>query len=239
LLLNGRDAVAFVAEDPYWERYRSARPSRLFRTIANGVSTPERGDCGVRAGDRQKAGIPSDALVVGSIGRLVGERRPDVLMDAFVGIARRTHQTHLLLGGDGPERSVLEARARELGLGPRVHLPGLVLNIAEQLSIMDLYLTIAVGPMVGIAALEAALFGLPVLAAQLLPEYHASDEDWVWSSSDPEEVAVRAIELLSNRGALRELAKRQQDHCRAHHSAEVMGQAYDRLYSDALALRGE
>lgn len=236
LLLHGRDATAFMAEDPYWSRYRAVRPGELFRTIPNGVSAPRARKPG---GGREATGIPGDALLVGSIGRLVDERRPDLLMDVFAGIARDIDSTHLLLGGEGPERPALEARARSLGLQGRVHMPGLVLDAAEPLGIIDLYLTVAVGPTVGVAALEAALFGLPVLAVQLLPEYRATGEDWIWSSADPAEVGARAVELLHDPAARRALAERQQAHAHAHYSAEAMGEAYERFYTDALARRRE
>ena len=36
-LLSMRDAVAFMADDPYWVRFRQARPHHLFRTIPNGI----------------------------------------------------------------------------------------------------------------------------------------------------------------------------------------------------------
>ena len=239
LLLGGRDAVAFMADDPYWTRYREARPGSLFRTIPNGVSAPERRNGIVVARDRQKAGIPADAPVMGSISRLVSERRPDLLLRTFAGVAHAIDRTQFLLGGEGPERGSLEAQARELGLGHRVYLPGLVLDAAEPLSIIDLYLTVAVGPTVGIAALEAALFGVPVLAVQLLPDYRASRDDWIWSSTDPNQVAARAVELLCDPSALRALAERQEAHARARYSAEAMGKAYEGLYSEALERRRE
>jgi glycosyltransferase involved in cell wall biosynthesis len=237
--LGGRDAIAFMAEDPYWGQYRAARPGQLFRTIPNGVSVSQPRDSGAHACAAQWAGIPGNALVIGSIGRLVDERRPDLLMEVFEEIAGKIEGAHLLLGGDGPERPTLEARARDAGLEQRLHLPGLVLDAVGPFSIIDLYLTVAVGPTVGIAALEAALFGLPVLAVQLLPDYRPAPEDWIWSSVNPAHVAARAVELLRDPAVLHSLAERQHAHARKHYSAESMGKAYDQLYADALARRRE
>jgi glycosyltransferase involved in cell wall biosynthesis len=236
LLLHGRDATAFMAEDPYWNRYRAARPGQLFRTIPNGVSAPRPVS---PSGDRAAAGIPHNALLVGSIGRLVNERRPDLLMQVFAGIAREIDRAHLLLAGEGPERPALEARACASELQERVHMPGLVLDAAEPLGIIDLYVTVAVGSTVGVAALEAALSGLPVLAVQLLPEYRATGGDWIWSSADPAEVAGRAVELLREPAKLRALAERQRVHAGAHYTAEAMSDAQQRFYTDALARRHE
>lgn len=233
LLLYGRDAVAFMAEDPYWQRYRESRPRGFFRTIPNGVAAPVLRDRGSADRYREVASVPADALVVGSISRLAGERRPDLLLEAFSGIAQAVPHANLLIGGEGPARDSLEAAARNEGLEARVHLPGLVLDAADPLSITDLYLTVAVGPVVGVAALEAAQFGKPVIAIQLLPDYRPGADDWFWSSADPAQVSARAIELLSDETGRMALAERQQKHVSALYSADAMGAAYERLYREA------
>lgn len=238
-LLKYRDAVAFMAEDSYWSRYRSARPTRLFRTIANGIAVPSPAvQRAVERYRRETAKIPDDAIVLGSVGRLMPERRPDLLLEVFVRLARRTDlDIHLLLAGDGSLRAKLEARVRRNGLKHRVHMPGLVLKPALAFGITDLYMTVNVGPTTGIAALEAASSGVPIIAVQLDQTYKGTASDWIWSSTDPQEVADRAAELLESPSQLKKLARKQQEHVERHHTVEVMAKAYYRLYGEALAAR--
>ncbi|PAX06910.1 glycosyltransferase [Sphingomonas lenta] len=59
--------------------------------------------------------------VVLGVGRLVGQKRWDRLVDA---LPRLPDDVRLVLLGEGPERSTLEARARSLRVAHRVHLPG-------------------------------------------------------------------------------------------------------------------
>jgi glycosyltransferase involved in cell wall biosynthesis len=116
-------------------------------------------------------------------------------------------------------------------------MPGLVLDPAEPISLMDLFVTVNVGPITGIAALEAAFLGVPVVAIQLVEGYRAAPDDWIWSSSDPAEVAHKITELLGNPAARSELASRQQSIARTRFSIDAMAQAYDELYSAALDRR--
>jgi glycosyltransferase involved in cell wall biosynthesis len=182
--------------------------------------------------------LPATALVVGSIGRLVHERRPDLLLEAFAELSKvHASDVHLLLGGEGPERARLAERARHLGLAERVHLPGIILDPPTVLGLIDLYLTVNVGPMTGIAAMEAAFSGIPVMAAQLLPAHAVAASDWIWSSPDPSALGRKAGELLADGEARALLSRDQQAYVRARHGVEAMAKAYYRLYEEALVRR--
>jgi glycosyltransferase involved in cell wall biosynthesis len=234
-MLKRRDAVALMAEDNYWRAFGARRGSRALRLIPNGISEPDRPTADASNVYRRRLGMPDGAPIVGTIGRLKHERRPDLLLEAFAKISEFVPDAHFLLGGEGPERDRLNGEASRRGIAGRVHLPGLVHDPGEAISIMDLYLTVNVGPVTGIAALEAAFAGVPVVALQLDPNYRGGDDDWIPSWSDADELGARAAALLADRQALAALAARQQRHARDHHGVEAMAQAYERLYEDALA----
>ena len=238
-LLGNRDGVAFMADDPHWTRFRTVRRDGLWATIPNGTAPRASPTRAKLEKYRTAVGIPAGALVLGSVTRLAAARRPDLLIDAFACAVRNSErELHLLLAGEGAERARLEEQARVLGLADRIHLPGLTLDSAEPLMLIDLYLTVSVGAMTGIAALEAAHAGVPIIGLQLQPAYRASPGDWIWSSADPDELGRRAAELLANSRALKGMARTQQDYVRAHHGVEAMAQAYDRLYGAVLGRRG-
>jgi glycosyltransferase involved in cell wall biosynthesis len=236
-LLTGRDGVAFMAEDSYWSEFRRARPNRLFRTIPNGVAPlPSANAIDVDRFRRVRTRIPDGAIVVGSVGRLVPARRPELLVEAFAQlVAAIDKPVHLLLAGEGPEHHALEAEARRLGIASRVHLPGLVLNPEQPLGLMDLYLTVNVRSVSGVAALEAIFAGVPVIALQLVEDYGDAPSDWIPSYVDPRSLAQRATELIARPGALKELAATQLAFAEAHRGIESMARAYDEFYQAALA----
>lgn len=238
-LLARRDVAVLMARDPFWDRFAARHPDGTVRVIPNGVSSNLTRDDEGSTNLRASLGIPEPALVIGSVGRLVRERRPDLLLEAFKRLRNSSDlDVHLLLGGDGPERERLGAMAEAAGLSDRVHFPGLVLNAAQPFSAIDVYWTINVRELTGIAALEAAMFGLPVVAIQLDPTYRAAPNDWIPSSQRPSWLAETTRDLLEDVEARTALARAQQDHAGRNHSVEAMAQAYVRLYEDVLNREG-
>ena len=114
----------------------------------------------------------------------------------------------------------------------------MILEPAIALATIDLYLTLNVGSVSGIAGLEAAAFGLPIVAFQLRGDYSGGAADWIWSSSDPDAVAGRITELIANAKAREALAAAQSSHVRNHLTVEAMAESYQRLYAAALDRRG-
>src|SRR5258705_3788761 len=97
-------------------------------------------------------------------------------------------QFHWIFVGDGPERANLEGKVRDAGLSNQVHFAGSVADVRYPLSIMDVFLTLTVGGVPGIAAMEAALAGVPVVGVQLVSHYQPGAQEWLWSSDRPEAV---------------------------------------------------
>jgi glycosyltransferase involved in cell wall biosynthesis len=232
------DGLSLMVDDPYWRRFNERHPGVHFDVIPVGVDAPPLSD--VLPEDREQyrsaLGIPARSLVVTSIGRLVAERRPRAYLPVFGELTRLLDRdVHFLLGGDGPEREAMEAEAKALGIGGRLHFAGLVREIERPLAITDLYITANVGPVSGVAGLQAIAAGVPTIAIQLRDDYSPPATDWIWSSRDPKEIAGRAAGLLSDAAAAKALATTQQQHLEAHHSAAAMATAYERFYQAAIA----
>ena len=51
--------------------------------------------------------------------------------------------------------------------------------------------------------MEAAMYGLPVIAIQWTKGYNSGPEDWIWSSTNQLKVAKRSCELLSSTPSLK------------------------------------
>jgi glycosyltransferase involved in cell wall biosynthesis len=137
------------------------------------------------------------------------------------------------MGGTGPMLDAVRAEGERLGIGDRLHLPGMVLGPRTAMAAMDVYVSVNVGPITGIAGLEAAAGGTPVVAVQALPEHRRGEADWIWSDPDPALVAQEAARLLADAGERAALAERQRAHVLAHHSAGAMARAYEALYARA------
>ena len=225
-----------MVDDPFWEDFSRQHPAIVSRTIPVGVDAPARVTDDARKSYRDSLGIPDDARVVTTIGRLVSERRPRSYIPVFEQISKSLGpNVHFVMGGDGPERAAVEADAKAAGLVDRLHMPGLVAQIEMPLSISDLYLTANVGPTPGVAGLQAIAAGVPTIAVQLSDDYQAPSTDWIWSSRDLGQIGARASQMLGDQGKADALAREQRAYLDAHHSASAMAAAYEQFYRDALA----
>ena len=237
-MISMRDAVAFMVEDPWWARFLERQPDLIGAVIPVGVEAP--GVARISRKERQsyraELGIPPDAQVVGTIGRLHAARQPHRYASIFAEIARQCGpDVHFVIGGDGSERARVEQAVRNHGLTGRVHLIGEVRNVARALSIMDLYVTANVGSVCGVAGLQAIASGLPTVAVQLMDGYAQGEDDWIWSSSDERKVGGKAASLLHSPAKAQALAAAQSRYLDAHHSPAAMAAAYERFYDDAIA----
>src|SRR5262249_40379577 len=70
---------------------------------------------------RQALGIPDEASVIGTIGRLAEVKRQDLLIRGFARVRQNLPSAHLLLVGDGPLMPELRGLATQLGLDGAVH----------------------------------------------------------------------------------------------------------------------
>jgi 1,2-diacylglycerol 3-alpha-glucosyltransferase len=148
---QSRDTVRHVAE-----LYGVHRPVEL---IPLGIDRPPP----VSAASRLDLGLPEDAFVMITIGRLVARKATTQLIDMFA--ASNIPNAHLVIVGDGPDAPAVDQRANELGVRQRVHMLGQVSDAEKYaaLSVADVFVTASQHEGFGLVFLEAMAFGLPVL----------------------------------------------------------------------------
>ncbi|HKD12619.1 MAG TPA: N-acetyl-alpha-D-glucosaminyl L-malate synthase BshA [Thermoanaerobaculia bacterium] len=114
---------------------------------------------------------------------------------------RRKIPARLLLIGDGPDRSLAERRARDLGIEDRTLFLGNVAAVETILPVASLLLLPSDAESFGLAALEAMACGVPVIgtAAGGLPEVVVDGETgFLRPVADVEGMAERAMSLLAD-----------------------------------------
>jgi glycosyltransferase involved in cell wall biosynthesis/GT2 family glycosyltransferase len=108
---------------------------------------------------------PRDIPVVVSCGRLSFEKDPRTTIEAFA-LARRTRPLRLLVVGDGPERTALESRVTELGIGDDVRFLGHVEPAAPFLARADVCVLSSRTEGMPTVAVEALALGTAVVATE-------------------------------------------------------------------------
>ena len=107
--------------------------------------------------------ITSDLVFAG---RLIREKRADLLLDAVKLLKQENPDLRYVVIGDGPERGALEARSRNLGLSDNVLFTGFLPDPAGAWSYFlssKVFVLPSIREGFGMSALEALACGLPVV----------------------------------------------------------------------------
>lgn len=175
--------------------------------------------------------METPAFVVGNVGQFRPDRSPIRLARIFIEVLKRVgSDVVILMVGGGSELSKARALIAEHGLTDRFFFTDEMPDPKVAMSAMDLYVTLNVGSLTGIAALEAIFTGVASLGLQLEERYQYGDTDWIWSSHDDEAVIEKTVYLSDNRDLLRALAEKQFAYATANFTAESMFKSYAREY---------
>lgn len=160
-----RRADALQVISPQLEAYMRGlkRPPRRVYLIPNGVDPRVYDPALSGRPARADWGIPEDALVIGSAGRLDPIKGFDHLLRAFRTIQARHPATWLLLAGTGPDEIRLRRLARDLGIGHRTVFAGYVADVRPCLAALDLFVCSSISEGVPMALLEAMAMEKPIV----------------------------------------------------------------------------
>ncbi len=100
------------------------------------------------------------------VARLTQQKRVSLAIDTVAFLASCGHELPLTILGDGPERVALERQVSRLGITPFVHFMGAVSRseVRDYLGAADVMIFPAQGEGFGLAAAEALMAGVPVVA---------------------------------------------------------------------------
>ena len=215
-----------MAQSKTWRSFVAGRKKRNIFLIENGISMS------IETKKEMFKEWRTRTLSVGTISRLQVERKPWRFLEVFASLKSQSNRGFIfLLGGEGPLRKSLEIQAESLNLESQIVFPGIVYSPKPFLDSLDIYLTLNVEAITGIAGLEAVFNGIPVIALQLLPDYKATSDDWIWSSADPAEVASKIDEISRNPVLARRLIQNQQLVAKKRFKSKIMVKKYLRLYT--------
>jgi N-acetyl-alpha-D-glucosaminyl L-malate synthase BshA len=142
----------------------------------------------------------------------------------------------LILGGDGPERPLVERMARDLGICNKIIFTGKVRETGPILEIADLFLLPSETESFGLAALEAMAEGVPVVSSNTggIPEVNIHGFSGFLSDvANVDEMSKHAIQILSDDAVLQEFRERAL--IRAHQfSLKEVLPMYEQLYMDVV-----
>ena len=102
-----------------------------------------------------------------SVGRMDANKNHEMMIRAFAKLAAKYPEYTLTIYGDGELRSHLEMLIDSMELSDKVFLPGVILNVADEIEKASLFLLTSYSEGVSNALIEAMALGLPVIATDV------------------------------------------------------------------------
>ena len=141
-------------------------PPEKVEVIHNGVDTDLFSDQSGKV-KRSEIGIPEDALVIGTVGRLAEAKGQRYILEALAVLKETFPSIRLLIAGDGPLRKELEDFGEALGIKHNVLFLGMRRDIPALLSAMDIFVLPSLWEGLPNALLEAMAVSRPIIAADI------------------------------------------------------------------------
>jgi glycosyltransferase involved in cell wall biosynthesis len=232
---------AYVVVTPTLARIASHEcdPNRV-HVVANGIDTssftphPD-----ARSDSRRELGLPEDAWVVGTVGRLAPEKDQALLIKAMAPLLGERRR--LVIVGDGPERDALSAVVREANVERHVLMTGARSNVARLLSAFDAFALPSRTEGLPLVLLEAMASELPVVATSVggIPDLVVPGVTGLLvPPRDAEALQAALLSLIDRQVLARQMGLTARRHVLARHSLGAMAKAYGQLYEAARGRRG-
>jgi alpha-1,6-mannosyltransferase len=182
---------------------------------------------------RASLGVAPGELLLVYAGRLDGEKRPDIVLDAFASLPPGFGAT-LVLAGDGPMRPRLVERAAEVG---RVRVLDFVHDRSELATLLasaDIYVSAMPHETFGLSVVEAQACGLPVVGVRsgaMVDRVVDGDDGFLVTPGSPAALAERIVS--TPRDEWRRMGARARARVETEFSWSRTFQTLMRIYADA------
>jgi glycosyltransferase involved in cell wall biosynthesis len=218
-----------------WETARVHQPrigGASIEIIPNAVGEPDPIGREERAAIRAGLGVPDDATLLISVGRLNPQKAFPDLLQAFGSVLAAHPDARLCIAGMGRERDELEREVASRGLSERVRFLGLRRDVPKLLAASDIYVSAAHWEGLPVATLEAMAAGLPVVATRVgdVPRVVAPGTGTLVEPGDPDALAAALVALLDDPALRRRQGEAARLHVQKHFGRDVWAADLIELY---------
>ncbi|MGC3969428.1 MAG: glycosyltransferase family 4 protein [Pirellulales bacterium] len=234
-------ADAFLALTPLLQReltaagYSRARIHRLMIGVPHRGPTDPRQKLEARrnlASADPALSLEARTPLVVYVGRLRLGKGLDALLAAWRRLAERGRPGMLWLVGEGPDAGYLREKTFELGIASSVRLTGAFDDVEDAFRAADVVVCPALDDGLGIGLLEAASYGLPVVAADVATVrdlFTPDAELLVYPKHDDAALADSLARAIDDPSAAEQLGAAAQARARSEYSLARMANDYEQL----------
>ncbi len=213
-------------------------PNERMKVIVNGVDT-ERffPNPTIKAVIRQKLGLKTNSLCIGTVGSLRFVKNQSLLIKACKAVLSQFDQVEVLIVGAGPLVSQLKLEVKTLGLSEKIRFVGVQPDIPEILNALDIFVLPSRSEGMPNAVLEAMACGVPVISTSVggVPEVIESEKNGILIASEDEQHLVQVLkELVQNHKKRFSLGIEGRKRVESYFSLKKMVAEYEILYEALL-----
>ncbi len=214
--------------------------------VKNAMLPPYSREHDGEAVSRSSIGVPDDAFVFGSVGRLSIEKGHRYMVSAFhklCAAAGPDAKLFLIVVGDGKEQEALEQQAAQLGIRDKIYFAGFQGNCAEWMQMLDCMIQPSLTEGTPNSVLEALCLRVPVIATAVggVPDLIADGRNGLLVESENVSQLAAAMERMRNSPELRsQLIAGAQELTREYspaHQRQKLIEVYEEVFQDETSWR--
>lgn len=233
LMAGARDLYA-VSHDLRGHLLREGVPRRM-QVIWNGIDPQVAPDAPARAAGRAALGASPGDWIVGAVARLDPVKGLPTLVEAVALAARTCPALRLVIVGEGPERSSVEAAIHRHGAAARVRLLGHRDDVRTLLPGLDAFANASTSEGISLTLLEAMAAELPIVATAVggTPEVVVDGETGrLAPARDPAAFAAALVEMAAEPSRAQARGRAGRRRLLAHFTIDEMVRRYEAVYRE-------
>lgn len=188
---------------------------------------------------KEELGIPADALVVGTIGRLSPQKGYDVLLETAVIVLQNMPQAFFLIVGDGELAHMLKKQAHDLGIEKNLLFTGPRNDIEELFAIMNVFVNSSLWEGLPTVMLESMAARVPIVATRVSGNVeliqHQQNGLLVPASNSTQLAQAIHSTLTSPPETIRQRCQSAYDFVQENFSILTVAQQHQAIYTDMMS----
>lgn len=187
---------------------------------------------------KEELGIPVDALIIGTIGRLSLQKGYDVLLETAVIVLQNMPQAFFLIVGDGELADMLKKQAHDLGIEKNLLFTGPRNDIEELFAIMDIFVNSSLWEGLPTVMLESMAARVPIVATRVSGNVELiqhQQNGLLVPASDSTQLAQAILSTLTSPPeTIRQRCQSAYDFVQENFSILTVAQQHQTIYTDMM-----
>ena len=182
---------------------------------------------------KEELNIPSNAYVIGYVGRLSSQKAPDIYVKAAKIIKEKIPTAFFLMVGDGEDREKVEKQIKDYDLIDSVKITGWVTNPMSYIKLFDVATLVSRWEGFGLVLPEYMLAGKPIVATKIdaIPNIVTDRLNGTLVDMDDYNAVARGvIELFENADLCKAYVTAGKEIVRDRFNAERMAREHENLF---------